>query len=100
MNTGVVTPFKAWIVVRVAANASTSAREPEYAASRVVITPGSIRAGGSAPMKPAITPDLARPCGTSALRRFVHDSTTSTAAHGTPATIDAQTAPPPREMPQ
>ena len=49
MKTGVLTPFRAWIVVRGAANASTGASVPEYAASLVAMTPGSIRAGGSAP---------------------------------------------------
>ena len=45
--------LKAWSVVRGAANASTGAMRLGYAASRVAMSPGRSRAGGSAPTKPA-----------------------------------------------
>ena len=47
--------------------ATTAARFPANAASRSASTSGSTRFGSSAPRKPAITPDFARPCGSERL---------------------------------
>ena len=94
-NTGVFTPSSFWIEERAAAYGSTGPMFPENAASRRAITEGSNFASGISVRKPPSTPDFARPCGTSAVARFVHVSQTSIAAHGTPATSEFQTSPPP-----
>ena len=95
MKTGVFTPFRAGSDERAAANGRTGAMLPAYAASRIASTSGSMRFGSSEPMKPAMTPVFASPCGRSASRRSVQLIEISSAAHGTPAASEFHAAPPP-----
>jgi hypothetical protein len=95
IKTGVFTPFSFWIDERAAVKSATPALLPEKAASRIGSTDGSNEVIGFSLRNAPITPDFARPWGTSAVARFVHVSHVSTAAHGTPATSEFQTAPPP-----
>src|SRR4051794_1292716 len=60
---------------------------------------GSQRLSGTALPSNETSPDLERPCGASAVARFVHVITGTIALKGTPATVAFQTAPPPSEMP-
>ena len=100
MNTGVFTPLSAGRDDLAAVKGPTVERFPAKAASRSANTSGSTRLGSSDPRKPAMTPVLASPCGTSASRRSVQLMEISSAAHGTPAAREFHAAPPPYETPQ
>src|SRR6266849_653992 len=60
---------------------------------------GSQRLCGMSEASNWTSPDFERPCGASAVARFVHVITGTIALKGTPATVAFQTAPPPSEMP-
>src|SRR5262245_51876791 len=95
MNTGVVTEPSFERLERSAAHGLTAAVFPAKAAAVNDASDGSRRASGIELDRPATRPDLTSPCGKRAEARSVHVSTVTTAAHGTPATRELNTAPPP-----
>ena len=60
---------------------------------------GSQRLVGTSPARYCTSPDFERPCGASAVSRFVHVMIGTAALNGTPLVSAFQTAPPPSEMP-
>src|SRR5260370_39385852 len=60
---------------------------------------GSQRLVGTRPARYCTSPDFERPCGASAVSRFVHVMIGTAALNGTPLVRAFQTAPPPSEMP-
>src|SRR5436305_5888341 len=60
---------------------------------------GSQRLVGTRPARYCTRPDFDRPCGASAVRRFVHVMIGTAALNGIPPVSAFQTAPPPSEMP-
>ena len=101
MKTGVFTVFSSFRLERVSVQARSAARFLlASASSRIASTDGSSRSLGTELRNWKIAPDLARFCGARAVKRSVHVSQVSTAAHGTPSTSERSTAPPPSEMPQ
>ena len=60
---------------------------------------GSHRLSGTSADRYETSPDLDRPCGASAVARFVHVIAGTIALKGTPATVAFHTASPPSEIP-
>ena len=85
---------------RVAASAFTAAMFVlETSDGFAARSSGSHRLSGTAAASSETRPDFGRPCGASAVARFVHVITGTIALNGTPATVAFHTAPPPIENP-
>ena len=95
MKTGAVTSSSLERLERSAAHGLTIAVCPASAAASTGASEGSRRSGGIVAASPVTSPDFASPCGISAVRRSVQPSNVTTAPHGTPATSEFMTAPPP-----
>src|SRR4029079_15088006 len=99
-SVGVVIEESREIGERDAANALTGAMFVlEMSDCFAASNSGSHRLSGTAAAINETSPDLDRPCGASAVARFVHVITGTIALKGTPATVAFQTAPPPSENP-
>src|SRR5205809_3360206 len=95
INVGVASPASFEIGEREAASVFTEAMfvlvtSDDFAASRSA----SQRLSGTRDASSWTSPDFERPCGASAVARFVQVITGTIALNGTPATAAFQTAPP------